>query len=413
MPCCYLWRRPGRSRAGVLARAEQGLALNVPPGSVLWQAGCNWQAELLANLGGRDGPAAFMVLNATLLSATKELPEEQTLLIPGQRAWLDFFRVLGYDSISSALQAARAKPDLLGLLTSVALYHVAGTPELNLTSALPVAVPHLTALEGFNVSLVFPNGTDGGIGGVEGQVGTDAAVLEAFEVCGSHALLLDSVLLPAQTDAVPRTAPSGILAALETLAYEDAEQVEVLPSPPASPPAAAPAPAGDGCPFATWADAVPRFPNLSIMAGLLKLAGLTLDVLGSPATPSSLMLPTSSAMLNFIHGLNITDQDAKLLAAKVPAIAAYASVPARLEQSELYPAQRVDTLLSQLSGGYYPLVFRVSTHAQPMVNQVRGFLNTAFITGTQTVCNSTIFQVDKTLLPSDTLSTMPTLNLRA
>lgn len=355
-----------------------------------------------------------MVLDYAILSQTRTLPEGATLLLPGQQAWLDFFRVMGFNSISNALKSATVLPELRGLITSLALYHVVGSPDFNITSSKAVTLTRPTALEDHTVGLVFPNGTDYPVQAATGQVGTSAKVVEEGEVCGLPALLLDSVLLPAQTVDIPKTIPANVVAALELLA----EEVEANSPPPPTvvhsppPPAPSPPPA-DGCPFDGWAAAQAQYPNLSVLAGLLKLTGLTLDVFGSPANASTIMLPTSSAMLNFIHGLNITGRNADLLFQKIPAIASYLFVPQALNLTELHAAQQVQSLLTTLSGGNYPLTFRVSTNAVAVPNQVRGNLNTANILKVQTVCNSRIIQLDKTILPSVLLDTMPNVTFPA
>ncbi|KAL6768237.1 hypothetical protein ACKKBF_B38345 [Auxenochlorella protothecoides x Auxenochlorella symbiontica] len=419
---------------------------------------CSITSELKDSFGAEDGTAASLVLSSTLLGQVSELPSGTTLLVPSRQAWLEFFHGLGFSTITSAMRNATQDRHLKKLINSVVLYHVVATPDLNATGDA-LYVPIHTALAGYKATFEFAEGPGEGATTVEGLV-TGASVVEQGEACGTPALLLDAVLLPDQLKKLAGTSSLDIPDALDALAAgKDVSRpppqkgpspppptasppppTASLPTPPtaspphqttsppppatspppptassppptASPPPPAASPPPPACPYATWADATDDFPDLTIMQGLLNLANISLSLLGGPEDGATIMLPTSSAMLNAIHSLDVTDAEAALLITRVPAIAAYLVVPKALPLDEQVPATSFQTLLGSLTGGSYPLTLRVQTNAETVPNQVRGNFNAANILNTTQVCSSWIYALDKTVLPADTVEAMPLVSL--
>ncbi|RMZ54138.1 hypothetical protein APUTEX25_005294, partial [Auxenochlorella protothecoides] len=311
---------------------------------------CSITSELKDSFGAEDGTAASLVLSSTLLGQVSELPSGTTLLVPSRQAWLEFFHGLGFSTITSAMRNATQDRHLKKLINSVVLYHVVATPDLNATGDA-LYVPIHTALAGYKATFEFAEGPGEGATTVEGLV-TGASVVEQGEACGTPALLLDAVLLPDQLKKLAGTSSLDIPDALDALA------------------------AGKD--------------------GLLNLANISLSLLGGPEDGATIMLPTSSAMLNAIHSLDVTDAEAALLITRVPAIAAYLVVPKALPLDEQVPATSFQTLLGSLTGGSYPLTLRVQTNAETVPNQV---------------CSSWIYALDKTVLPADTVEAMPLVSL--
>lgn len=363
---------------------------------------CSVMTELFND---RDTTGWAALMGATLgPEGFDALPANATLLVPTQAAVYRFISILGFTKVNSLIRAMDLIPGLQPMITSVVLYSI--TIEGQQESWDWTLETRPTAFQLRQVGLVYSNGTEFPATAVEAAQ-NQAAVLDAQDVCGFPTYVLDNVLLPQEVGSIPPTNQSEVVPSLEALGADgDAPPV---PHPTPMPPP--PMPPSSGCPYESFAQATSAYPQLQVLDGMLKLANLTSDVLGTPTDKQTLFVPTSSAMLDAIAQLGVTDQNARLFISRVPGLLAYWMVNQALPPLAQAPNSQLMTVLAEVTSKNYQLVLRSGSGASTAVTRVKGKVNMGNIVSTVQVCSTWIYSLDQAVLPAGNLIDIPEISV--
>lgn len=333
--------------------------------------------------------AAGLTVLATALSQpaiASQLPDPSlpgTFLAPVDAAFTDLLTTFNI-SIADALGLG---PQLAGVI----LYHIHPSEALTIeqlrgrTSLDTTLGLRLNEAAKYVVSVDATSPDATMVAGL--RAGNVAMVQQELKVCAASILVIDAVLLPAET-------------------------LEALPNPGIAPTATAPPPPEFTTPAPVACDTTlaqaASANGLSILATALARPEIS-SQMPDPSTPATFLAPVDAAFLTLLTTLNISITEALGLGNKLAGVILYHVHPTEaLTIEQLRGRTSLDTVLGAKLNDAATYVISVDATA-PGVTKLSGLRagNVALVTKELQVCAATVLVIDQVLLPAENVEGLP------